>query len=159
MSNKIDKFISTGTIHVCEFELETSRIVQLTTVKPNPNQLDSEKPQTKYSVDFSPDPDHTFTDKLKRKYALFLNQKSSACDCKKSEVTLICKCKRPEVSSIVQPLEIGIVKLCVKDENWEVKNWGNILSNCAIAQTKIDVFVNEDLILIGFRIPAIQSLD
>ena len=209
MSNQNKEFISTGTIHVCVIEMDTSEPENpepenpepenpvpedpvpenpvpedlvpedlvpedlvpenlvpenlvpedLVPEDPSPNQSNSEKPQTKYSVEFSPDPDHTFTDKLKHKYAVFLNKKTSVCDRKKTAVISKCDCKRLEVSSIVQPLEIGIVKLCVNDESWENKNWGNVLSNCAISQTKIDVFVNEELKLIGFRIPAIRSVD
>ena len=56
MCNGIDKFISTGTIHI---HAETSE---------NAN---------KYSVYFSPDADHRVTHELKHKYAVFLETSPS----------------------------------------------------------------------------------
>lgn len=99
--------------------------------------------KTEYSVDFSPDEDHKVTYELKHKYAVFLESIPSTCDCKK-----------PEVNCKVKPLNNGTVELRMKKELWE-----KALSDCAIEQTKIDVFVDENLELIGYRIPAKQSLD
>ena len=127
--NKNNEHISTGTIHV-HVGINNG---------------------TNCSVDFSPDSNHTVTDKFKRKYAVFLETKTSTCDCKESEV-----------SSIVKPLKIGVVKLSLDNEKWKDEMWRMSLSDCAIKQSKIDVFVKlneKKLDLIGFRIPAVQSSD
>lgn len=143
MSKKSDKnneYISTGTIHV------------LLGINNGMN----------YSVDFSPDSNHTVTDKLKHKYAVFLETKTSTCDCKKPDSTSICDCKNSQVRSIVKPLKIGVVNLSLNNRNWKDEMWRMSLSDCAIKEAKVDVFVKQKkkkLKLIGFRMPAIQSLD
>ena len=47
----------------------------------------------------------------------------------------------------------------MENDKWEDVKWHKSLSDCAIKQVKVDVIVNKKLKLIGFQIPAIQSLD
>ena len=107
------------------------------------------KDETGNSVDFHPDADHTVTtftdetDESTQKNAVFLKTPLSTPDA-----------KNPEAGSIAKPLTNGIVKLTVTDEEW-VKT----LSHFAIEQVKVDVFVDKNLELVGFRVPSTQSFN